>query len=145
MVDTSLSTTDKTGEAQFDRESVAAVEGLIQRLSEQMDQLIQKQRSLGVMLKSIFDNDEAIGQAQTVVQEASQSLKGRQGELNDTQEVKDLKMKLVEVKDDIKMVSEALDTHLLNYYEMTKTLSFPTVDGNEREYTLKAKLKPKKK
>ena len=131
-------------ETGFDRESVIAVEGLVQRLSEQMDELVNKQKEVGAMLKNIFDNDEELEKAQALAKEAGKTFKERSARLHDTQEVKDLKMKLSEIKDDMKMVQESLDTNLLNYYQMTTTMSFPTPDGNEREYTLKAKLKPKK-
>lgn len=126
-------------------ESLNAVQGLVQRLSDQLDQLLQKQKEVGNMIKNVFDNDEMLIQATNLAKEAGKNLKDRTAFLNETAEVKDLKVKLTDIRDDLKMVQDSLDVNLLNYYQMTNSLSFPTADGDEREYVLKAKLKPKKK
>lgn len=134
---------EKPAEA-FDKESMSATEGLIQRLATQLDELKAKQKELGEMLKGIFENDETLSKTQAEAKTATKALKDRQGQLNETQEVKDLKMKLTDLKEDMKMIEESLDIHCLNYYQMTNTMTFPTADGSEREFVLKARLKPKK-
>jgi phage-related tail protein len=136
---------EEISETEDDAESLSAVQGLVQRLSDQLDTLVQKQKEVSNMLKSVFENDDDLTKAQNEAKVVTKNLKDRQTYLNETQEVKDLKIKLADIRDDIKMVQESLDTHLLNYYQMTSAMSFPTADGSEREYALKAKLKPKKR
>lgn len=142
-VQKALQDDEKPAEA-FDQESMTATEGLIQRLATQLDELKVKQKELGEMLKGIFENDETLSTAQTQAKEATKTLKDRQGQLNETQEVKDIRMKLGDLKEDMKMIEESLDIHCLNYYQMTNSMVFPTLDGSEREFVLKARLKPKK-
>ena len=128
----------------FDAESMNATEGLIQRLATQLDELKAKQKELGEMLKNVFENDETLSTTQKEAKNATKAFKDRQGQLNETPEVKELKMKLVDLKEDLKMIEESLDIHCLNYYQMTNSMTFPTADGAEREFVLKARLKPKK-
>lgn len=128
----------------FDQESMNATEGLIQKLATQLDELKAKQKQLSEMLKGIFDNDETFAKTQAEAKEAAKAFKDRSVQLNESPEVKDLKMKLADLKEDLKMVEESLDIHCLNYYQMTNTMTFPTPDGSEREFMLKARLKPKK-
>lgn len=129
----------------IDPETLQATESLIQRLSNQLDELKTKQKELREMLKGIFDNDEELTKALEVSKEAATALKDRQSHLNTTTEVKELKAKITDVREDTKMVQDSLNLHLVNYFQLTGTQSFPTVDGNEREFTLKAQLKPVKK
>lgn len=129
----------------MDAESLNATQSLIQRLSTQLDELKAKQKELSEMLKGIFDNDPDLTKALDVSKEATKSLKDRQSILNNTPEVKELRSKLVDNREDTKMVEDSLNLHLVNYFQVTGAQSFPTPDGNEREFTLKAHLKPVKK
>jgi hypothetical protein len=126
----------------IDAESLTATEGLVQRLSSQLDELKVKQKELADMLKGIFDNDEEFTKAQTIATESQKALKDRQASLNGSQQVQELRTKITDLREDMKMVQDSLNTHLVNYFQMTGTTSFPTGDGNEREFSLLAKLKP---
>lgn len=134
--------TADTTTSEIDAESLTATQGLVQRLSSQLDELKLKQKELADMLKGIFDNDEEFNTAQATAKEATQSIKNRLSALNATEEVKQLRAKLVDLREDMKMVQDSLNTHLVNYFQITGTTSFPTVDGHEREFSLLAKLKP---
>lgn len=129
----------------IDAESLNATQGLVVRLATQLDQLKVKQKELSDMLKGIFDNDEDFTTAQTAATESQKALKDRLAFLNNTPEVQNVRVKLTEVREDTKMVQDSLNVHLVNYFQMTGVTSFPTPDGNERDFTLQAKLKPIKK
>lgn len=129
----------------FDQESFDAVQALIQRLSTQLDTLKTKQQELNQMLKNVFENDEDLQQAEIVAKEQSVAVKDRKSQITQTNEVMELKMKIVDIREDLKMVQESLNTHLLNYYQMTNSMTFPTESGGEREFKIEAKLKPQKK
>ena len=128
----------------IDTEALTATQGLIQRLSNQLDTLTKKQKELNDMLKGVFENDEKLQEADTVAQEANQTVKSRKKDLNDSQEVKDVKMKITDVREDVKMVKESLNTHLINYFQMTTSFLVDLPDGSEREMVIQARLKPKK-
>ena len=133
-------------QASVDPDSFNATEGLVQRLSMQLDELKVKQKELADMLKGVFDNDEEFTTAQTAAEEAGKSLKDRLSVLNNSTQVKEMRIKLTEVREDLKMVQDSLNVHLVNYFQMTGgSTSFPTPDGTERDFTLQAKLKPVKK
>lgn len=124
-----------------DAETLNATQNLIIRLSQQLEDLSKKQKDLKDMLKGIFDNDEALTKAQQIVDEQSKTAKARKTELSGSSQAIDIKMKIADLSEDLKMVQESLNTHLLNYYQLTgsQTVDFP--DGEEREMIIRAKLK----
>lgn len=128
----------------FDQESYDATQGLINRLSDQLDELSKEMREQREMLKNIFDNDQELAQAEEVAKDATQTIKSRKTELNESKEARDLKVKIGDLNEEIKMIKESLNTHLINYFQMTGSMVIDTPDGKEREFKLEAKLKPKK-
>lgn len=128
----------------FDSESYQATQNLIARLSTQLEELENEQKKVKDMLKDVFDNDAELSTAEETAKEAQKTQKERQGQLNDTQQVKDLRSKISDFQEDIKMVKESLNTHLINYFQMTGSMSVDMPDGNEREFTLNARLKKAK-
>lgn len=131
--------------AGMDVESLTAVQGLIERLSNQLDELLQKQKEFSSMIKSIIDNDEQLAKAVTAAEELTSEIKTRKQALQESPEIKELKVKVADVKEDIKMVQESLTTHLVNYFQMTGSTAVDLPSGDEREFVLKARMKPKKK
>lgn len=124
-----------------DAETLDATQNLIIRLTQQLEELQQQQRDLKEMLKNIFDNDDALQQAQQIVDEQSKAAKSRKTEISQTPQAIELKTKIADISEDIKMVMESLNTHLLNYYQLTgsKAVDFP--GGEEREMVIRARLK----
>ena len=74
--------------------------------------------------------------------EAAEAFKKRKQELKDSVEAKEATAKAKEVREEIKDIEESLTNHLLNYYQITGTKSFPTPDGEEREFRLNARILP---
>jgi hypothetical protein len=128
-----------------DEDSLTATQNLIHRLSLQMDDLKTKQKEVADMIRGVFDNDETLNEAETVAKEATKQAKERKSDLNETAEIKDLKLKLFDIREDLKMVQESLNTHLVNYFQMTGSTAVDLPDGTEREFKLEAKLKPASK
>lgn len=134
------SITDNAPE-RFDSETLDATQNLIVRLSQQLEELSDKQKDIRDMIKSVFDNDQELQQAEQIVQEQMKAAKKRKQEINISSQVVDLKMKSADLGEDIKMVRESLNTHLLNYFQLTgsQTVDFP--GGEEREMIIRAKIK----
>lgn len=128
-----------------DIESLTAVQGLIERLSNQMDELQQKQKDLSSMIKAIVDNDEGLQKVMQTAEEITADIKSKRQAIQEFPEVKELKLKLADVKEDIKMVYDSLNTHLVNYFQMTGSTAVDLPSGDEREFILNTRMKPKKK
>lgn len=126
----------------FDSEALDATQGLIARLSSQMDEVGSQLKAHREMLKNIFENDDQMSQAKTVADEAKKTLKDRQSQLNESQEVKELKAKITDLNEDFKTIKDSLNNHLINYFQATGTTMVDMPGGEEREFTLTAKLKP---
>jgi predicted nuclease with TOPRIM domain len=131
-------------EPSFDQETYNAVQNLIARLSAQLDELNQTVRSQREMLSNVYENDATLAEAKEKVQAIKNEEKAQQTKLSETEEVIGIKTKIAEITEDIKMVKESLNTHLLNYYQMTGSTTVDLPDGTEREFTVNANLKPKK-
>ena len=141
---TANQTADETKEL-FDEESLTASQGLIAKLSRQMDEVAANIKLQKEMLQGIFDNDEQLSQAKTLADEAKKTYKERQGNLNNQKEVKDLRMKISEFSEDLKTIKDSLNIHLINYFQATGVMLVDMPGGEEREFTLTAKLKPARK
>ena len=131
-------------EPSFDQETYNAVQNLIARLSAQLDELNQNVRSQREMLSNVYENDATLAEAKEKVQAIKNEEKAQQSKLSETEEVIGIKTKIAEISEDIKMVKDSLNTHLLNYYQMTGSTTVDLPDGTEREFTVNANLKPKK-
>ena len=136
---------DQNQQEQYDTEALDATQGLISRLSGQLDDLKKKQKEFREMLKGVYENDTQLNEAENKAQAITQEVKSRKADITATAEVQDIKMKITEVTEDLKLVQESLNTHLLNYYQMTNSMTVDLPDGTERDFVLKATLKPKKK
>ena len=136
-------TTDLTASASptFDATALDATLNLIIRLSQQLEELMKKQKDLKDMLKGIYDNDEELAKANTEAEAQLKAAKSRKNNISQSPQAMDLKVKITDLSDDLKMIQESLNTHLLNYYQLTgsKAVDFP--GGEEREMVIRAKLK----
>jgi hypothetical protein len=56
-----------------------------------------------------------------------------------------LKVKISELREEQKELEETLSGHLVNYHSITNSNSFDTSDGDQWEFSIKAKIKPRKK
>jgi len=50
-----------------------------------------------------------------------------------------------ELKEQQKEIEETLSNHLINYHAMTNSKSFDTSDGDQWDFSIKAKIRPRKK
>ena len=56
-----------------------------------------------------------------------------------------LKNDIGELNEQKKEIEEALSNHLVNYYQLTNSKSIDTSDGDQREFVIRAKIKPAKR
>lgn len=126
-------------------ETLTALQSVIERNADQLDQLKEQIKEVRESLKGVFENDSELGVAEDQVKEFTTQVKQRKSQLATSPVAMQLKAKLGDLGEEKKEVEEALSNHLLNYYELTHSTSFDTSDGDQREFSLRAAVKGKKK
>lgn len=121
-----------------------SLQNLIERNANELDRLHQAQKELRESLKNVFENDAELSEAEQKAQELTTQLKERKQSLDNSPEVRQLKLKLSDIKEEVKEIEESLNNHLINLFQMTGSSSFDTSDGDQREFVVRAKVKPKK-
>ncbi len=125
----------------IDPVALDATQNLIIRLTQQLEDLQKKQKDLKDMLKGLFDNDENLQKAQAEAEAQLKTAKSRKTEVGQSSQAIELKNKIADASEDIKLIMESLNTHLLNYYQITGSTAVDFPGGEEREMVIRAKLK----
>lgn len=125
-------------------ESLTSLQSLIERNADELDRLRTEQKQMRESLKNVFENDAQLVEAEQQAQELTRQLKQRKESLDNSPEVRQLKLKLADLKEEMKEIEETLNNHLINLFQLTGSNSFDTSDGDQREFVLRAKVKPKK-
>lgn len=136
--------TDEVAESNRVAESLSSLQNLIERNADQLDKLREQQKQLRESLKNLFENDAQLAEAEQKATLVTQELKERKQALDNSPEVKQLKLKLSDLKEELKELEETLNNHLISLFQMTGSSSFDTSDGDQREFSVRAKVKPKK-
>ena len=126
-------------------ETLTALQNVIERNANQLDELREQIKEVRESLKGVFENDNELGVAEDQVKEFATQVKQRKSQLATSPVAMQLKAKLGDFAERKKEIEEALSNHLLNYYELTHSTSFDTSDGDQREFSLHAAVKGKKK
>ncbi|HAU99433.1 MAG: hypothetical protein UX04_C0006G0060 [Microgenomates group bacterium GW2011_GWF2_45_18] len=120
------------------------LQAIIERYIARLDELKHQVHELNQSLVAIMDNDEMLQQAEQQSKDASKALKERKTSLTTSAEFRELRAKKVEMQDEVKEIEEALNTHLLNYYQQTGVKTVDLSDGAQRSFKITAKVSSKK-
>lgn len=126
-------------------DTLASLQNVIERNADLLTQLGSDLKLKRESLRNIFDNDTQLAEATQQQQEVTQQVKERKSKLQTSPEVTQLKTQIGELNEQKKEIEEALSNHLLNYYQLTNSMSFDTSDGDQWEFGIKAKVKGRKK
>ena len=126
-------------------EEFRSLQNLIVVLTHQQDEIKANLKNLKQMYKNIFENDEDLVKHEESLSQAKKSVNDRKTELKGRGDVIELRSKIEDASEDLLMVTDSLSNHLLNYFQITGSKTVDLPGGNEREYTIKAKLKGKEK
>lgn len=143
-INQSPSSDNPSDTAGFDATTFNSVKNLIIQLSLQLDEVKQKKREFQDRLKNIMDNDTQLAEFEQQAKDASQAFKKRKKELEESAEGKDIKAKIKELSEELSDLGESLNNSLVSYFQITGTKSFETPSGDEREFSLNARLLPSK-
>lgn len=124
--------------------TLLSLQNLIERNANELDVKKQQLKQLREQLKNVFDNDTELANVSEQATKITQQLKERKQSIDNQPEVRQLKLKMVDLKDEVKEIEETLNLSCINLFQMTGSNSFDTSDGDQREFELKARVKSKK-
>lgn len=121
-----------------------ALQALIERHIQQTDDVRGKLKTLSESMKSLLDNDTPLSEVEEQATELTKKVKERKRNVMEAPEFRSLRAKVGELKDEVKELEEALNTHLLSYYQQTGVKTVDLSSGQQREFKIIAKVLPKK-
>jgi chromosome segregation ATPase len=136
---------EQVAEAEEFGETLVATQNLIQRYSQQYDTLKHQMSELRESLNNLFENDEELQAKEAEAKTLTTDLKAKRQQVKEAPEAVQLQLKIKELGEERKEIEEALNNHLLRYYQLTGSQVIENPDGSEREFSVNARLKGKKK
>src|SRR3990167_7262645 len=93
-------------------DTLTALQVLLERQTERVDELLRKIRAASESMKSILDNDEKLAEVSQSAERASQDMKSRKKTLTESPEFREQRGKTVELKDERRELEKPLNTLL---------------------------------
>ncbi|PIR61807.1 MAG: hypothetical protein COY81_01480 [Candidatus Pacebacteria bacterium CG_4_10_14_0_8_um_filter_43_12] len=121
------------------------LQNIIERNANELLRISSELRELREGLKNVFENDAELTEAQDQAEVIIQAVKQRRTQLQNNPQITSLKVKIGDLNEQKKEVEETISNHLVNYFALTNSKSFDTSDGDQWEFDIKAKVKPRKK
>jgi chromosome segregation ATPase len=125
-------------------ETLGSLQRVIERNAATLDQLGKELKEKRESLRSVFENDTQLSEAQVQAKVFSEQLKERKAKLQADPQVTSLKVQIGELNEQKKEIEETLSNHLINYYSLTNSTSFDTSDGDQWDFSVRAKVKARK-
>ncbi|MDH5533371.1 MAG: hypothetical protein OEX81_03015 [Candidatus Pacebacteria bacterium] len=125
-------------------ETLSSLQGVIERNAQHLETIANEMKLKREELKNVFDNDASLSEAQNLAKESSSKVKERRAVLQSDPQVTSLKVQVGELSQQKKEIEETLSNHLVNYYSLTNSKSFDTTDGDQWEFSVRAKVKSRK-
>lgn len=135
---------DQVAQAEEFGETLIATQNLIQRYSQQYDTLKREMAELRESLNNLFENDTELQEKEAQAKTLTTDLKQQRQKVKESPEAVQLQLKMKEKGEERKEIEEALNNHLLRYYQLTGSQVIEQPDGTEREFSISARLKGKK-
>jgi DNA repair ATPase RecN len=126
-------------------ETITALQNVIERNVEQLDEITDQIKHYREQMRNIFDNDPVLGEAEEQAAVVVNQVKERKSKLKADPEFTKLGVEVSELTDRKNDIRQALSGHLVNYYQLTNSTSFDTSDGDQREFTVSASVKGRRK
>lgn len=143
--DTEDTTDDETQASDQLAQTLTSLQNVIERNAEELSRIAEELKHKKESLGNIFSNDTQLSEAEEQAKVLSTQAKERKAKLQADPQVTTLKVQIGELTEQRKEIEETLSNHLVNYYDFTKSTSFDTSDGDQWEFTIRAKVKPRKK
>lgn len=125
-------------------QSLTFLQNVIERNATELTRLETEMKEKRESLQSVFENDQELSTAEDLATEATTALKEQRAKLQTNPQVSSLKVQLKELSEQKKEIEDTLSNHLINYYGITQSTSFDTSEGDQWDFSIKARVKPKK-
>ncbi len=135
---------DEVTESNELAETLTSLQSLIEKHARELTRLEGELKEKRQSLKNIFDNDIQLTEAKEEVERHTQAMKERKVQLQNDPQSTSLKIDVAELNQQKKELEETLSNHLVNYHALTNSMSFDTSDGDQWDFSIKAKIKAKK-
>ncbi len=139
-----LSAAEEVAQSDEVAKTLEYLQSIIERNATELMRVKEELKLKRESLKSVFENDVQLSEAETQVQQFAQQLKERKAQIVNTPQAVSLKNQVGELNEQKKEIEETLSNHLLNYYALTNSTSFDTSDGDQWEFNIKAAVKTRK-
>jgi hypothetical protein len=136
--------TIELGDDGFDAQEFNRIKNIVARKVNQADELKKKMREISESMKNVLINDSQLSEEEEKAKEVKLAVQKRKKDLNQSPEVKNLQLKMQEVKEELKDIEDSLSNQLLRMYQLTGVTEFETDGGEVREFAIKAKVKAKR-
>ncbi len=138
------SDTDELAESNQLADTLNSLQNLIEKHARELTRIEGELKEKRQSLKNIFDNDIQLTEAKEEVDRHTQAMKERRVQLQNDPQSTSLKIDVAELNQQKKELEETLSNHLVNYHALTNSTSFDTSDGDQWDFSIKAKIKAKK-
>ena len=139
-----LETDEELKESNELAETLTSLQNLIEKHARELTRIEGELKEKRQSLKNVFDNDIQLTEAREEVEKHTQALKERKVQLQNDPQSTSLKIDVAELNQQKKELEETLSNHLVNYHALTNSTSFDTSDGDQWDFSIKAKIKAKK-
>lgn len=139
-----LETDDELKESNELAETLTSLQNLIEKHARELTRIEGELKEKRQSLKNVFDNDIQLTEAREEVEKHTQAMKERKVQLQNDPQSTSLKIDVAELNQQKKELEETLSNHLVNYHALTNSTSFDTSDGDQWDFSIKAKIKAKK-
>ena len=135
----SMTDTDSTS-AQPTLDTQLNLEKSINLVISQIERLKEETKPIKEMMDSYLENDENYRKVEDLAKEAAKKKSEVKRALLDTQNGRELKMKLDEKREEMKAAKESLTGYLTEYKTLTGSDNFEADDGELRQIVFAARL-----
>lgn len=142
---TSKTADDETMQSDNLAETLSHLQSLLERYAMELERISNELKEKRESLKGVFENDAQLSTAEEQIETFNQQVRSRKSELQNSPVAVGVKNQIVELNEQKKEVEETISNHLLNYFSMTNSKSFDTSDGDQWEFDIRAKVKPRRK
>lgn len=126
-------------------DTLNTLQNLIERHALEMEEIHKNLKEKQESLRSVFENDTTLATAEAEAEVYTSKMKERKSQLQTDPQVTSLKIQIGELKEQQKEIEETLSNHLINYHSLTNSKSFDTSDGDQWDFSIKAKIRARKK
>lgn len=139
-----VSADDEAAQSDQVAQALGSLQNVIERNATELQRIANELKEKREMMKNVFENDVELATAEEQVSLVTNQVKERKAKLQGDPQITTLKVQIGELNEQKKEIEETLSNHLVNYYQMTNSTSFDTSDGDQWEFKVSARVKPRK-